>query len=113
VTRRASTCPGGDPERRAVELRLVLDDEALTGIAEQVAEILRSRPKDGESWAEWLNVSSAARYLDCSPERIRKLVARRAIPFHQEDVGCRVMFSRPDLDAWMKTFRHAPQGGGA
>jgi excisionase family DNA binding protein len=52
-----------------------------------------------------MNTSTAARYLDVSPERVRKLQARREIPFAQEAPGCRVSFSRRELDAWMRTFR--------
>lgn len=57
---------------------------------------------------EFMSVETAARYLDVSPERLRKLQARRKIPFYQEDVGCRVLFRRADLDQWMATFRNAP-----
>ena len=59
-------------------------------------------------------VETAARYLDVSPQRLRKHVAQRRIPFHQEDKGCRVLFRRSDLDDWMSTFHvsaHAPRGG--
>jgi excisionase family DNA binding protein len=61
-----------------------------------------------EPWPEWMNVETAAAYLDSSVERLRKLVARRQIPFVQEGPGCRVFFRRSDLDAWMEKQR----GGG-
>jgi excisionase family DNA binding protein len=54
------------------------------------------------AWPAWMSVETAARYLDCTPERIRKLIARRAIPFSQEAPGCRIFLSKTDLDAWMR-----------
>jgi excisionase family DNA binding protein len=70
---------------------------------EQLAAIAAHLPASGEQepWPQWLSVETAARYLDCSPERVRKLVARRQIPFAQEAKGCRVSFDRDDLDEWM------------
>jgi excisionase family DNA binding protein len=54
-------------------------------------------------WAPWMRLDTAATYLDMSPERLRKLVARRAIPFSQEGPGCRVFFERSALDEWMRS----------
>jgi hypothetical protein len=42
--------------------------------------------------------------------RIRKLIARREIPFHQEGVGCRVFLARRDLTAWMAASKHEARG---
>jgi excisionase family DNA binding protein len=49
----------------------------------------------------WLDVNGAAEYLACSPERIRKLIARREIPYHQEGPGSRVFFNKGELDEWL------------
>jgi len=57
---------------------------------------------------EFMSIDTAAKYLDVSPERLRKLQARRRIPYYQEGIGCRVLFRRTDLDQWMATFRNAP-----
>lgn len=54
---------------------------------------------------EWLSVESAARYLDVSPERVRKLIARRAIPHYQDGPACRIFLRRRELDEWMSTSR--------
>ena len=54
---------------------------------------------------EFMSVDTAARYLDVSPERIRKLQARKKLPYYQESVGCRVLFRRTDLDEWMAKLR--------
>jgi excisionase family DNA binding protein len=94
------------------EFRLVLDDDQLAELAQRVARILAVEAPSG-TWPMWMSVETAATYLDVSPERVRKLVTRREIPYHQEAAGCRVFFSRPDLDAWMETYRHTPRGAGA
>ena len=64
-------------------------------------------------WPEWMSVEMAARYLDFSEERVRKLKESRRIPFHQEGPGCRVFFRRTELDEWMRAFRHPVRGGDA
>ena len=98
-----------DPE--AVELRLLIQGEQVSALAALVANLLRAQPQPSgsESWPEWMNVDTAARYLDCTPERVRKLVARREIPYHQEAPGCRIFFRRPELDTWMAASRRGPR----
>jgi excisionase family DNA binding protein len=88
----------------------------LTEIVERLRAELREECRaqvraeiEAASWPEWMSVETAARYLDASPERLRKLVARREIPFHQEAPGCRVFFARRDLDDWMTSCRHEGQ----
>lgn len=54
------------------------------------------------TWPEWMSIETASRYLDCSVERLRKLVARNQIPFHQEGPRTRVFFNRFDIDGWMQ-----------
>lgn len=77
------------------QLRAELRDEVL-------AE-LRNRPP---AWPEWMSIATAAKYLDISAERLRKLTARGRVPYHQEAPGCRVLYGRADLDQWMGTLRH-------
>jgi excisionase family DNA binding protein len=77
------------------------NEAAVTAIAATVTQ------PAVEPWPEWMRIETAARYLDVPVERVRKLVARRKIPFHQEGRGCRVFFARRDLDAWMAEFRVA------
>jgi len=91
------------------DLRLTIPDELVDAIATAVAERLLPalRSADVEEWPEWMAIETAARYLDVSPQRLRKQVAHRRIPFHQEDKGCRVLFRRRDLDDWMAAFRIA------
>ena len=89
-------------------LTLTLPSSALAAIAEMAAELVLERVAPNYSgWPEWLSVETAARYLDCSEERVRKLVARRAVPFYQEAPGCRVFFNRDEVDQAMRALRVA------
>lgn len=90
--------------------------EVPAAVIEQLVELIASRVlavlgecEDGRRWPEWMSVETAAGYLDVSPERVRKLVARREIPFSQEAPGCRVFFRRADLDKWMGTLGIGPR----
>ena len=90
------------------QLGLAISDELLEAFAAAVAErllpVLRSAA-NGDPWPAWMSIETAARYLDVSPQRLRKLVARRQIPYHQDGRGCRLLFRRTDLDQWMAGFR--------
>jgi excisionase family DNA binding protein len=48
----------------------------------------------------WLNVDSAAAYLDTSIGAIRGMVKRRQIPVHR--TNGRLLFNRQELDAWAR-----------
>lgn len=87
------------------ELRLAVPPAMLDAIADLVEERVLGRLATAEAAAEWLSIETAARYLDVSPERVRKLVARRAIPHYQEGPGCRVFLRRRELDEWMSRSR--------
>ena len=84
-------------------------DRALQPFVDAVADIVEQRQlaRTPETAPEWMSVESAARYLDVSPERVRKLVARRTIPHYQEGPGCRVFLRRRELDEWMLRSRVA------
>lgn len=88
-----------------VELRLVLDDDQLDVIAGRVAAILRVEQPIQTDVPAYFDTKAAAVYLGCSEQRVRKLIARRKVPFHQEAVGCRITFARHDLDQWMAAQR--------
>lgn len=91
----------------ALELPAVLVD----AIAERAASIvLAELARDsGNEWPAWMSVETAARYLDVSAERVRKLIAARAIPYAQEAPGCRVFLSRAALDEWMLSMARRPR----
>jgi excisionase family DNA binding protein len=83
--------------------------ELVEAIAARAAEIVVERLQVGQqSWPEWMGIETAAQYLDVSPERLRKLQARRRLPFHQEGPGCRVFFRRSELDVAMAELRQRP-----
>jgi hypothetical protein len=58
----------------ALELRVVVQPEQVAVLAALVADLLRPDTPAESAWPEWMNVETAARYLDYTPERIRKLV---------------------------------------
>jgi excisionase family DNA binding protein len=116
---------GPDPGRRAVAATgetsggasagypVTLD---LGGIVDGLREQLRAELRvavraevEAAAWPEWMAIETAARYLDVTVERVRKLHARREIPFYQEGKGCRVFFRRSELDEWMARSRIAPR----
>jgi excisionase family DNA binding protein len=79
---------------------------ALEQIKGELLEQLRAelRAEQADGWPGWMSVETASKYLDVSPERIRKLVARGEIPYSQEGAGCRISFSRTELDEWMASL---------
>jgi excisionase family DNA binding protein len=56
---------------------------------------------NAQAASPWMNIEATAAYLACSPERVRKMVQRRTIPFHQERPGARVFLNRKEIDQWM------------
>jgi excisionase family DNA binding protein len=96
-------------------LTISLSDEQLAAFADALAPLVAKRLDrvQSEPWPEWMSVETAARYLDCSPERLRKLCQRDQIPYYQDGgKGHRVFFDREQLDAWMQSHRHT-RGRGA
>jgi excisionase family DNA binding protein len=92
-----------------LSLALPIPEELVEAIAVRAAEIVVERLQvESQAWPEWMGIETAARYLDCSVERLRKLQGRRQLPFHQEAPGCRVFFRRSDLDAAMAELRQRP-----
>jgi excisionase family DNA binding protein len=80
--------------------------EAIAGRAAQLVLERLAERDNGGGWPEWMSVETAARYMDVSPERVRKLIAQRRIPFSQEAPGCRVFLRRSALDACMDEATH-------
>jgi len=89
------------------QLALTIPEEVIEALAAAVSERLlpHFHANGPDPWPEWMAIETAARYLNVSPQRLRKQVAQLQIPFHQEDKGCRVLFRRSDLDDWMNSFR--------
>lgn len=70
----------------------------LAVIAEAVAGMMRTEPE----WPPWMSTTTAAAYLDMTVEALAKLRARGRIPSHSEGPGCRVWYSRDELDTAMR-----------
>jgi len=97
-----------------MNLALAVPEELIEEIAERAAQIVVERMGlESQTWPQWMSVETAAKYLDVSPERLRKLQARRLLPFHQEGPGCRVFFRRTDLDAAMSELQPRARASGA
>jgi excisionase family DNA binding protein len=93
---------------------IVLADDFASAVAAEIVPYLRAALSNHEDASTpWMCIERAARYLDVSVERIRKLKEAAAIPYYQENPRCRVFFHRDDLDAWMGQFRQSPHGGDA
>jgi excisionase family DNA binding protein len=90
-------------------LTITLSPKALEEIVEEVAarvlaQLAERDDRDG-AWPEWMSVETASRYLNITPERLRKLKQRGKLAYYQEGVGCRVFFRRADLDEAMDRWR--------
>jgi excisionase family DNA binding protein len=58
----------------------------------------------GETAASpWMNVATAAVYLDWPRQRLYKLTAQGGIPHYKQDG--RLLFNRQELDRWLTGFR--------
>jgi excisionase family DNA binding protein len=75
--------------------------ELARRIAAELAHFTPSRAAtDEEGPSPWMNLQSAARYLDWPKQRLYKLTAAGAIPHYKHDG--RLLFHRPELDAWVQ-----------
>jgi excisionase family DNA binding protein len=97
-------------ENIAIAISLSDLDGLIDAVVEGVTKALDARDAAEGGWPAFMSVETAARYLDVSVERVRKLKERQEIPYIQEAPGCRVLFARRDLDAWMGDLRHAKRG---
>ena len=87
-------------------LRVELPPELLDDIAVRAAELVLQRLEMRQpAWPQWMNIDTAARYLDVTPDRLWKLKRAGRIPYVQDGPGARVFFGRDDLDACMKDKR--------
>jgi hypothetical protein len=95
------------PREHAATVAVTLPDDLLDHLTDLVEErVLARLAAHRETGPRYLDVPAAARHLGITPNRLRKLVARRAIPFIQEGPGCRIHLDRHDLDHHMATLRH-------
>jgi excisionase family DNA binding protein len=85
-------------------------DMLIQIVVERIAKALEKQAAVDRDWPAFMSIETAARYLDVSVERVRKLKERHEIPYIQEAPGHRVLFARRDLDAWMASLRRGPRG---
>jgi excisionase family DNA binding protein len=81
-------------------------DQLVEALAERVAARLAElQPAQAASCdpSPWMNVESAAGYLDLPKQRLYKLTAEGAIPHYKQDA--RLLFHRGELDDWLTQFR--------
>ena len=74
-------------------------DQLRALVAAAVREELARLPLQADGF---LDVNGAAAYLASTPDAIRSLVKRNAIPYHKAPNG-RLLFERDDLDRWART----------
>lgn len=82
------------------DLRLELPDEALSAIADRVAELLADRQAPAEDG--WLrSAERIAAYIDAPPSRVYALASCTPprIPIHRD--GSALIARRSELDAWL------------
>jgi excisionase family DNA binding protein len=92
---------------------LAVPPEWLDKIADLVAEKLGNRSEPPTQWPQWMSIETAARYLDCPPERLHKLKQRHQIPHAQDGPGGRIWFEREALDQWMRKRSDPPPPTGS
>jgi excisionase family DNA binding protein len=105
VTANTAAELSGEPIKVSVEISADVLELVISAVTERVLATRVDDSLGGGLPPEWMTVENAARYLDMKVERLRKLVAYREVPFHQEAPGCRIYFRRRDLDEWMASFR--------
>jgi excisionase family DNA binding protein len=81
---------------------IFLPDDVLDALVEQVASLFASRV--GQS--SWMNVETAAAYLDVPPKRLYNLTASKEIPHRKQDG--RILFHRDELDEWLDGHYEGP-----
>ena len=91
-----------------MKVEIELTQDAFDALVNEVTKhVLLSIAADQkvESPPAWMSIPAAANYMGVTEGRMRKLIARREIVFHQEDKGCRILLARGDLDRHMEKRR--------
>ena len=84
-----------------------LIDQLLRRLADLVVDRLMARTgtETDQPPDEWMDARAAAVYLGVHRDTLRKLVAERAVPVHQDGPGCKLYFRRDELDDWRRSGR--------
>ncbi|HMH46424.1 MAG TPA: helix-turn-helix domain-containing protein [Solirubrobacteraceae bacterium] len=85
----------------AGDLTELLLERLARRIVELQQELAPPPETDGER-SPWMNIETAAAYLDWPKQRLYKLTAEGAIPHFKHDG--RLLFNRPELDQWLRHY---------
>jgi excisionase family DNA binding protein len=72
-------------------------EDLETLLASAVSKALEQQDRGDK----WLDVPAAADHLSCTPEAIRQREKRGELPSHR--LGKRILFSRVELDAYIRS----------
>jgi excisionase family DNA binding protein len=76
--------------------------ELLEVFSQRVAKLVADQlASSSEASSPWLNVESAALYLDTTDDGIRAMVKRGQLPVYRSPTG-RLLFRREELDEWAR-----------
>jgi excisionase family DNA binding protein len=75
-------------------------DQVATRLAAELQQLLSTAASEA---SPWLNIDSAADYLDLPKARLYKLTAQGAIPHYKQEG--RLLFHRQELDDWVARYR--------
>lgn len=85
-------------------LAITFPPELVEAIAQRAAGIVVERLEAQTVARGWVDVDGAAKFLGCSPERVRKLAAADRLPYSQEMAGAKLYFSLAELDEYMRSL---------
>lgn len=86
------------------ELRLVLPPDLLNALTETVRRAVEGALAEPHGF---IDVAGAASFLSSTPDAVRALVKRNAVPFHRAPNG-RLLFDRQELGAWVRSSTTRP-----
>jgi excisionase family DNA binding protein len=75
-------------------------DDLVTVLAERVAPLIAAASPPADPASPWMNIKTAATYLDTTEQALRARVKRGEIPVHRRDG--RLYFNRHELDQWVR-----------
>lgn len=88
------------------ELALTFPPEVVEAIAQRAAELVLEQLEEQRQgdWPEFMTPETAARYLDCAPQRVYDLRSKGRLRRYND--GGRALVSRAQLDAYVASADH-------
>jgi Helix-turn-helix domain len=84
----------------SAEAATLLLDDLVSALAARIASLIAAANPRAEQVSPWMNLKSAAVYLDTTEQALRARVKRGEIPVHRRDG--RLYFNRHELDQWVR-----------